>query len=376
MPFRRPRGATAPTPPTRVLEHLDELLHHIPATLVDTSCLASPANVPHGSHTTNLHTHGIHVQPGNESERHPGGQHVPSRAAQGGLGDPPARRRRMPPHARTARARRRSRLRVRARQRHGVTIRPARHAPAPSSRHALVSPALPWRDTRSSRQRPRRLFHRRRRCRRCDQPRDDRNGAAGSDREDRTVRLPRTRHADSARRGVISRYGRRSPPQPGPPAAAGGDQRRILTDGDLHASRRRGAVARAQRERRRPRHEELHGARGAVRVRGSTALEGQARRDRFGSADRGAGNTAGRRVRDADHLPAVVRRHHAGHGGERPRPAHHQGSLEAERGIAQPARSAAGGGEDPRRRCCATSRTATATARTCGTCSSVPIRFF
>ena len=33
---------------------------------------------------------------------------------------------------------------------------------------------------------------------------------------------------------------------------------------------------------------------------------------------------------DADHLPAVVRRHHARHGRERPRAAHDQGSLEAE----------------------------------------------
>ena len=58
------QGGDCSTRPTRVLEHLDELLHHTPATLVDTSCLASPANVPHGSHTTNLHTHGVHVQPG------------------------------------------------------------------------------------------------------------------------------------------------------------------------------------------------------------------------------------------------------------------------------------------------------------------------
>ena len=117
---------------------------------------------------------------GNQCERHARGQHVPSRAAEGGLGDPPARRGGMPPHARSARARRGSRLRVRARGRHGVTSRPARPGPAPSSRHALVSPALPWRDTRSGRQRPRRLLHHRRGCRRCDQPRDDRNGAAGS----------------------------------------------------------------------------------------------------------------------------------------------------------------------------------------------------
>ena len=58
------QGGDCSTPPVRVLEHLEELFHYIPATLVDTSCLASPANVPHGSHTTNLHTHGVHVQPG------------------------------------------------------------------------------------------------------------------------------------------------------------------------------------------------------------------------------------------------------------------------------------------------------------------------
>ena len=29
-----------------------------------TSCLSGHVNVPHGSHTTNLHTHGLHVEPG------------------------------------------------------------------------------------------------------------------------------------------------------------------------------------------------------------------------------------------------------------------------------------------------------------------------
>ena len=50
--------------PPRVFDHLDEFFPHIPVPLVDTSCLASPANLPHGSHTTNLHTHGLHVNPG------------------------------------------------------------------------------------------------------------------------------------------------------------------------------------------------------------------------------------------------------------------------------------------------------------------------
>ena len=74
-----------------------------------------------------------------------------------------------------------------------VTSRPARPVAAPSSGHALVSPALPRRDSRSGRQRPRRLPHRRRRRGRCDQSGDDRERAARSDREDRAVRLPRAR---------------------------------------------------------------------------------------------------------------------------------------------------------------------------------------
>ncbi len=36
----------------------------MPATMRDTACLSGPVNVPHGSHTTNLHTHGLHVNPG------------------------------------------------------------------------------------------------------------------------------------------------------------------------------------------------------------------------------------------------------------------------------------------------------------------------
>ncbi len=44
--------------------HFDKVFEHTPVPLVDTSCLSVPANVPHGSHTTNLHTHGLHVEPG------------------------------------------------------------------------------------------------------------------------------------------------------------------------------------------------------------------------------------------------------------------------------------------------------------------------
>jgi FtsP/CotA-like multicopper oxidase with cupredoxin domain len=58
------QGSDCLAPPPRILDHMHELLRYVPAAFVDTSCLSSPANVPHGSHTTNLHTHGVHVQPG------------------------------------------------------------------------------------------------------------------------------------------------------------------------------------------------------------------------------------------------------------------------------------------------------------------------
>jgi FtsP/CotA-like multicopper oxidase with cupredoxin domain len=55
---------TAP-PPTRALfEHFHELLDIMPAPMVDTNCLPGPINLPHASHTTNVHTHGLHVNPG------------------------------------------------------------------------------------------------------------------------------------------------------------------------------------------------------------------------------------------------------------------------------------------------------------------------
>ncbi|MEO6224155.1 MAG: hypothetical protein ABIP90_12980, partial [Vicinamibacterales bacterium] len=47
-----------------VFEHAHHLLDMTPATLIDTNCLSGPVNLPHASHTTNLHTHGLHTQPG------------------------------------------------------------------------------------------------------------------------------------------------------------------------------------------------------------------------------------------------------------------------------------------------------------------------
>ena len=373
------QGGDCSTPPTRVLEHLDELLHHMPATLVDTSCLSSPANVPHGSHTTNLHTHGLHVEPGTNPNGTQGDNTFLRILPQGRLGDPPARRRRMP----SARSSRTSASPKRTTSSRSATScdreRGRRGAvPAASAGHALVSPALPRRDARSGRQRPRRLPHRRRRRRRCDQPGDD-GDASGRIRPMKTGPFDYRERLMMIQRVEVSSLDMDAGPRRNQAraAAAGRDQRRLLADGDVHAAGRRRALARAQRERRRPRHEELHGARRAVRVRGSPAVEGEAGRERrraARSSSRRRGRTSSAATRT--HLPAVVRRHHARRRRERPRAAHDQGSLEAERrvtrtrSIGQPAR---GRGPDAGR-CCATSRTATATARACATCSSGPTR--
>lgn len=44
--------------------NFDTFFSHIPTATVATECLTTPANTPHGTHTTNLHTHGLHVEPG------------------------------------------------------------------------------------------------------------------------------------------------------------------------------------------------------------------------------------------------------------------------------------------------------------------------
>jgi FtsP/CotA-like multicopper oxidase with cupredoxin domain len=59
-------GQTCETPPDAVtaFNHFHEFFEGSPMELVDTSCVSGHVNVPHGSHTTNLHTHGLHVEPG------------------------------------------------------------------------------------------------------------------------------------------------------------------------------------------------------------------------------------------------------------------------------------------------------------------------
>jgi FtsP/CotA-like multicopper oxidase with cupredoxin domain len=56
--------AADPPPARRVFKNFNQFFRQIPVPLVNTSCVSGSVNVPHGSHTTNLHTHGIHVEPG------------------------------------------------------------------------------------------------------------------------------------------------------------------------------------------------------------------------------------------------------------------------------------------------------------------------
>ena len=60
------QGLDCKTPPNArlIFEHFGQFFDELPAALIDTSCVSGPVNVPHASHTTNLHTHGLHVEPG------------------------------------------------------------------------------------------------------------------------------------------------------------------------------------------------------------------------------------------------------------------------------------------------------------------------
>jgi FtsP/CotA-like multicopper oxidase with cupredoxin domain len=63
--MQKAAGNTCDEPPdARILfGHFHEFYEGSPIDLIDTSCVAGHVNVPHGSHTTNLHTHGLHVEP-------------------------------------------------------------------------------------------------------------------------------------------------------------------------------------------------------------------------------------------------------------------------------------------------------------------------
>ena len=62
-------GQPCDAPPSTgtVFGHFHEFYEGSAMELVDASCVSGHVNVPHGSHTTNLHTHGLHVDPGNNA---------------------------------------------------------------------------------------------------------------------------------------------------------------------------------------------------------------------------------------------------------------------------------------------------------------------
>ena len=64
--MQKAAGGTCEAPPNArtIFGHFHEFFEGSPAQLVDASCVSGHVNVPHGSHTTNLHTHGLHVEPG------------------------------------------------------------------------------------------------------------------------------------------------------------------------------------------------------------------------------------------------------------------------------------------------------------------------
>ncbi len=54
----------APPAAANLFGHFHEFFAESPVETVDTNCVSGHVNIPHGSHTTNLHTHGIHTEPG------------------------------------------------------------------------------------------------------------------------------------------------------------------------------------------------------------------------------------------------------------------------------------------------------------------------
>ena len=127
------QGRDCPIPVTRALinEHFHELNEAMGAPLIDMSCHSGPINIPHASHTTNVHTHGLHVEPGINANGTFGDfamsrvlPHGDARASQGVVQD-----------ARIPRARRRGPLRVRA---HGPV------SPRPGGKPETHPPGTHW----------------------------------------------------------------------------------------------------------------------------------------------------------------------------------------------------------------------------------------
>jgi len=61
---REARDCAEPPIGRLLFRNFDEMFAYTSAPLVNTSELRESSNAPHGTHTTNLHTHGLHVEPG------------------------------------------------------------------------------------------------------------------------------------------------------------------------------------------------------------------------------------------------------------------------------------------------------------------------
>ena len=271
------QSCDAPPDAATLFGHFHEFFEGIPMELVDTSCVAGHVNVPHGSHTTNLHTHGLHVEPGFNANGTAGDNtylRVLPRA------DGQTRKSSSAPGCQTlepmsASPKRTMNIRwVTCSGRAGGQTTTA----AAPARHPLVSPPRARLDARPGGERPRRVPHHRRGRRRRDQPRDDGNRASGPMRQDRPVRLSRAPDAHPARRSLLRRRRCRATARAGPNSAAHRGEREFHADDDLHATRRGRTLACAQRERRWPRIQVVHGARGALCVLRPSTVAGSARR--------------------------------------------------------------------------------------------------
>ena len=86
--MQKAAGQTCDAPPDArtLFGHFHEFFEGSPIELVDTSCVSGHVNVPHGSHTTNLHTHGLHVEPGFNSDGTAGDNTLPAGPAARRLG--------------------------------------------------------------------------------------------------------------------------------------------------------------------------------------------------------------------------------------------------------------------------------------------------
>ncbi len=236
---RRQAGRSCDTPPneTTIFGHFHEFFEGSPMVLVDTHCVTGHVNLPHGSHTTNLHTHGLHVHPGMNPNGTAGDNTflriLPRDDARARQASSHAACRSVAAHERVAEAHYEFNWAT-CNDRNAVRpVAPQPHAPgthwyhphAHGSTHDQVASGLAGF-----------LI--------VEGDVDDAINRAmtGTDRPDPCVktgpvRLPRAADAHPARRGVLGRHRRRAETWPGTRRAAHGHQRELHANVDLHATR-------------------------------------------------------------------------------------------------------------------------------------------